>query len=212
MPFFIIIGLSIFAGFLYSQLIKKISILIEEKKSANLTTLVALPLLCLSALYLAFSFSPQFAFAATLTLLLIPIFLTDALFYLIPDALTIPAIGVILVFQIVRGADLKNLAIAALIAGGFFLLQYIASSGRWIGSGDIRLGILMGVSLGIAKTLVALFIAYVGGALIALLLLAFKQKELSSKIPFGVFLTVATFVSLMFGDQISNTYLHFLGY
>jgi prepilin signal peptidase PulO-like enzyme (type II secretory pathway) len=212
MPFFIIIGLSIFAGFLYSQLIKKISILIEEKKSANLTTLVALPLLCLSALYLAFSFSPQFAFAATLTLLLIPIFLTDALFYLIPDALTIPAIGAILVFQIVRGADLKNLAIAALIAGGFFLFQYIVSSGRWIGSGDIRLGILMGVSLGIAKTLVALFIAYVGGALIALLLLAFKQKELSSKIPFGVFLTVATFVSLMFGDQISNTYLHFLGY
>ena len=212
MPFFIIIGLSIFAGFLYSQLIKKISILIEEKKSANLTTLVALPLLCLSALYLAFSFSPQFAFAATLTLLLIPIFLTDALFYLIPDALTIPAIGVILVFQIVRGADLKNLAIAALIAGGFFLFQYIISSGRWIGSGDIRLGILMGVSLGIAKTLVALFIAYVGGALIALLLIAFKQKELSSKIPFGVFLTVATFVSLVFGDQISNTYLHFLGY
>jgi leader peptidase (prepilin peptidase)/N-methyltransferase len=70
----------------------------------------------------------------------------------------------------------------------------------------------MGVSLGIAKTLVALFIAYVGGALIALLLIAFKQKELSSKIPFGVFLTVATFVSLVFGDQISNTYLHFLGY
>jgi prepilin signal peptidase PulO-like enzyme (type II secretory pathway) len=212
MPFFIIISLSIFAGFLYSKLIKKISIIIEEKKSANLTTLVALPLLCLSALYLAFSFSPQFAFAATLTLLLIPIFLTDALFYLIPDALTIPAIGAILVFQIVRGADLKNLAIAALIAGGFFLFQHIVSSGRWIGSGDIRLGILMGVSLGIAKTLVALFIAYVGGALIALLLIAFKQKELSSKIPFGVFLAVATFVSLVFGDQISNTYLHFLGY
>jgi leader peptidase (prepilin peptidase)/N-methyltransferase len=212
MPLFIIIGLSIIAGFLYSQLIKKISILIEEKKSANLTTLVALPLLCLSALYLAFGFSQQFAFATTLTLLLIPIFLTDALFYLIPDALTIPAIGAILVFQIVRGADLKNLAIAALIAGGFFLFQYITSSGRWIGSGDIRLGILMGVSLGIAKTLVALFIAYVGGALIALLLIAFKQKELSSKIPFGVFLTVATFVSLVFGDQISNTYLYFLGY
>ena len=212
MPFLTIIGLSIFAGFLYSQLIKKISILIEEKKSVNLITLVALPLFCLSALYLAFGFSEQFAFAATLTLLLIPIFLTDALFYLIPDALTIPAIGAILVFQIVRGADLKNLAIAALIAGGFFLFQYIVSSGRWIGSGDIRLGILMGVSLGIAKTLVALFIAYVGGALIALLLLAFKQKELSSKIPFGVFLTVATFVSLMFGDQISKTYLHFLGY
>lgn len=212
MPFFIIISLSIFAGFLYSQLIKKISTIIEEKKSVNLITLVALPLLCLSVLYLAFGFSEQFVFAATFTLLLIPIFLTDALFYLIPDALTIPAIGVIFVFQIVRGANLKNLAIAALIAGGFFLLQHIISSGRWIGSGDIRLGILMGVSLGIAKTLIALFIAYVGGALIAILLLTFKQKELSSKIPFGVFLTVATFVSLMFGDQISNTYLHFLGY
>lgn len=212
MPFFTIIGLSIIAGFLYSQLIKKISILIEEKKSVSLTTLIALPLLCLSTLHLAFGFSQQFAFAATLTLLLIPIFLTDILFYLIPDALTIPAIGAILVFQIVRGANLKNLAIAALIAGGFFLLQYIISSGRWIGSGDIRLGILMGVSLGIAKTLVALFIAYVGGALIALLLIAFKQKELSSKIPFGVFLTVATFVSLIFGDQISDTYLQFLGY
>ncbi len=208
----LIIIISLCASALYFLLIKKIGALIEEKKQVSMYALSATTLTCIYILYTAFGFSESFFFAATVTLLLIPIFLTDALFYLIPDAITIPAITIIFTYQIFRGSDLTDLGLAALIAGGFFLLQYLASSGRWIGSGDIRIGILMGLALGVRGTLIALFLAYIGGAIIALILISLKRKDLSSKIQFGTLLTSATYFSLLYGQQLSRFYLNLLKY
>lgn len=211
MPYILIGILALVAGSLYSLLIKKINTLVEEKKQYSNNMLYAIPLICLYKLYLAFGISESFAFTATITLLLIPIFLTDALFYLIPDAITIPAIVIVFTYQIFRGSNLVDLGLGALIAGGFFLLQYLVSSGRWIGSGDIRLGILMGLALGVRETLVALFLAYITGAIIALVFISLRKKELSSKIQFGTLLTFATYLSLLYGQQLSGFYLNLLG-
>lgn len=205
-----IFGLS--ASAFYWVLIKKISTLIEEKKQISFFTISALTLTCIYILFFVLGFSELFIFASIVTLLLIPIFLTDALFYLIPDILSIPSIAIILIYQIYRKAPLTDLGLAALIAGGFFLLQYLVSSGRWIGSGDIRLGILMGLALGVRGTLVALFLAYIVGAIIALVFISLRKKELSSKIQFGTLLTSATYFSLLYGQQLSGYYLNLLGY
>ena len=211
MPYILIGILTLCAGFFYSLLIKKINSLVEEKKQYSLYIVYAIPLFCLYKLYLAFGISESFAFAATVTLLLIPIFLTDALFYLIPDAITIPAITIIFAYQFFRGSDLTNLGLAALIAGGFFLLQYLVSSGHWIGSGDIRLGILIGLALGVRGTMIALLFAYIGGAIFALILIGLRKKELSSKIQFGTLLTFATYLSLLYAQQLSGFYLILFG-
>ena len=66
------------------------------------------------------------------------------------------------------------------IGGGFFLLQFVVSSGKWIGGGDIRLGVLMGLILGWKLLLVALFLSYLVGAVIGIILIAKKKKKMSS--------------------------------
>jgi len=80
-----------------------------------------------------------------------------------------------------------------------------------MGGGDIRLGMLMGFMLGWPGVLVALIIAYLGGAAISLALVALKIKKMKSQMPFGVFLSGATLVVMIWGERIINWYLSFLG-
>lgn len=103
-----------------------------------------------------------------------------------------------------------SLLLGMAIGGGLFLAQYLISKGRWIGGGDVRLGVMMGALLGWPNILFALFISYILGALVSIPLLIFKKKGLNSQIPFGTFLAVGTFITLFWGGQIVGWYLNLL--
>ena len=82
--------------------------------------------------------------------------------------------------------------------------------GKWIGGGDIRLGLLMGVILGWPLTALALMLAYIAGAVASIPLILAKKKKLASKVPFGTYLTLATFVTMYWGAEILGWYLELL--
>ncbi|MFB6225931.1 MAG: A24 family peptidase [Candidatus Paceibacteria bacterium] len=137
------------------------------------------------------------------------IFVYDLRFQRILDRITIPAIILLFAVNGLMGwVEPLSMIWGALAAGGFFLLQYLISRGRWIGGGDIRLGVLMGVVLGWPKVLLALFLAYVIGAVVSIILIIFKSKQFTSKTPFGVYLSLGTFIVLFFYDQIVSWYLN----
>lgn len=79
-----------------------------------------------------------------------------------------------------------------------------------MGFGDVKLAVLMGLVLGFPNVVLALFVAFVAGAAIALALMALRRKGLSSEIPFGPFLILGTFISLLWGNQIIAWYLSML--
>ena len=152
-------------------------------------------------------------FAAVLLL----IFVIDLRFYLILDVITIPFIVFAFVINFFiystsanYGQVIWNLLLAAAIGGLFFAAQYWLSKGKWIGGGDIRMGILMGMMLGWPKILAAIFFAYIIGAIISIFLLMGKKKKMKSEVPFGIFLSVATFIILVYGNQILDWYLNLL--
>ena len=138
--------------------------------------------------------------------IMIIIFIYDLRWYLILDVVTLPACLIVFIFNLLLGFNWQNLLISGIIGGSFFLLQFVISRGKWIGGGDIRLGLLMGLALGWPMILTALYIAYISGSIIGVYLLIFKKKELSSKIPFGVFLTTATVISLFWGEGLVAWY------
>lgn len=140
--------------------------------------------------------------------LCVAIFLSDYLFYTIPDAFTLPGIVIATVGQIILGAPWWNWLLGLAIGAGIFALQYGVSRGRWVGSGDIRFGAMMGVVLAWPNILVGLFLAYVLGALVALPLLLRRSKKMQDAMPFGTFLAVATIITLLFGDQIVQWYVY----
>lgn len=141
---------------------------------------------------------------------LLAIFFYDLMYKEIPDRLSIPAIAIaiigVLSLQILRW---DNMLIGAAVIGGFFLLQFIASKGRWIGGGDIRLGVLMGALLGWKLGLTALAIAYIIGGIFSLFLLLKRKISKNSEIAFGPFLVTGTFIALFYGQAILDWYLNF---
>lgn len=162
------------------------------------------------ACYFKFGFNLELIGWLVVASFLLIIFTYDLKYFLILDSVSIPAIIFIFLFNIWRGEDFKKLLISGIIISGFFLLQYLISRGRWLGGGDIRLGFLMGVLLGIENGLLALFLSYLIGSLIGVILLVIRKKTWKSALPFGPFLVAGSIISLFFGTKIVDWYFRFL--
>lgn len=92
---------------------------------------------------------------------------------------------------------------AALIGGGVFAAQWIVSRGAWIGTGDILLGIALGIFLGTwPLALLMLWFAYVIGALVIAVQLPFHYLTRQKQIPFGPFIILGAVIAFFFGDVI----------
>jgi leader peptidase (prepilin peptidase)/N-methyltransferase len=157
---------------------------------------------------------------------LVIIFLYDLKHYLIPDNVLFPAIIISILYKIFEFLNfysfnilklilhfkfqISNFAInyllAVAIAFGFFFILWFASRGKWMGFGDVKLAILLGLVLGFPNILVALFLAFFFGAIIGVVLMGFNKKNMKSEIPFGPFLISGTFVAMLWGTEIINWY------
>lgn len=141
---------------------------------------------------------------------LVVVFVYDLRHMLILRAVTAPATLIAGVGSLALGMPLTSLFGGMIVGGGFFYLQYTLSKGRWVGGGDIFLGILMGAMLGWSHTLAAIMLAYIAGALYASVLLLRGRKTMQSEIPFGTFLSAAAGAMLLYGDAILGWYLGML--
>jgi len=165
-------------------------------------------------------------FLLFISAILVFIFTYDLKHSIIPDKIVVPAILISLVaivslwglnalsfpqnaIEIAFSAISRAFFGVAAGAGLFFLLVFV-SKGKWMGGGDVKLGILMGLFLGFPNILVALFFAFLTGALVGLALIALRLKKFGQTVPFGPFLVAATFFALFFGGVIISLYLSLL--
>ncbi len=137
------------------------------------------------------------------------LFIYDWRWYLIPDKIVLPAALLVFLLDLSLGYNWLVLLVCALIGGGFFLLQFLVSRGKWVGGGDIRLGILLGFSTGrYAELILAILLTYFIGSIIGTLLVIFGKKHWSSKVPLGVFMAPALLITLFWGPEIITWYLN----
>ena len=135
----------------------------------------------------------------------------DGLFQEIPDIFSITGILTALVGNLVlQEIQINQMGIGALIGFLFFQIQHTISKGKWIGEGDIFLGILMGLFLGWQNLLVALFFAYITGAITGLILIFRKKAHAKTAVPFGPFLMAGSIFAMFFGDVIVHWYSNML--
>jgi prepilin signal peptidase PulO-like enzyme (type II secretory pathway) len=142
----------------------------------------------------------------------------DVRWMLLPDKVVFPliALGVVkvLAVSLVFDGGIHNIIMAALsvaVAGGLFFVLYQLSRGTWIGGGDVKLGYALG--LFIAKpelALLMLFVASVLGLVVALPGLASKKLSVTSRLPFGPMLIVATILVMLFGQNAVDAYLNMM--
>ncbi len=149
------------------------------------------------------------------------VFIIDLEHYLILDKVIFPATGILLVFNLALGIVQGSLTnfdgilisgiIAALAAFFVFFCLWAISFGKWLGFGDVKLMIVMGLFLGWPVVWVAVLLAFYLGASVSIVLLALKKKGLKSMVPFGTFLTIATLLAYIWGKPLVLWYVHLLG-
>lgn len=147
---------------------------------------------------------------------LIVVFMIDLEHFLILDSVLLWGGGIVALLSAIvdyrNGSSLLALGlIAGICAAAFFGLQYALSRGAWIGLGDVKFAVVIGLIAGFPGTLVALLLAYGIGAVVGLFLILFDGKRMSSEVPFGTFLSVGCLVAMFYGVQLSNWYLHVTG-
>ena len=143
--------------------------------------------------------------------ILVFLLLYDARHQILPNgAVLMLAVLGLLSSLFVYKFSLESIAIGALVGFGFFGLMYLLSQGRWIGMGDVKLGLALGLALGASNTVFCLFSAYILGALYAAYVLLSHKKKMKDKIAFGPFLVVGAIAALIVGQGIVNWYIGIL--
>jgi len=150
---------------------------------------------------------------------LLALLVYDFRWMLLPNKILYPTLlataagrlGYILFYSDNKAHGLWLLTLSIAVASGIFWLIYLVSSGKWIGYGDVRLGLVTGTLLATpAMSLLMIFVASVIGTLFALPSLLAGRRAMTAKIPFGPFLIAATFLVLLFGQSAINWYQNLL--
>ena len=151
----------------------------------------------------------------------VALFVFDIRWFLLPTKLVYGMAAFALAHRIVYMlmsqkpmADLYlELGLSLLIGAGFFLLLHVLSNGKWIGDGDVRLGLVIGLlAVGPIEAWLVICIASFIGVLAALKFVATRRNMMKAKIAFGPPLLAAIFIVYMWGSALiawySNNFLY----
>lgn len=188
--------------------------------SYPLTELFTASVFALSYVYAPYDLDSPSTMGMFVTWLFAVILMTALLVYdlrwkLLPTKVIQPlivlgALHVGLQYALYDGSLLRYVAsvIASVAVGaGMFALLWAVSNGRWIGDGDIRFGVVIGLFL--ADPLLSwlsIFIASVLGLVFALSLLKNAKKKSKLQIPFGPFLISGLIITYLFGRLLVDWY------
>lgn len=142
------------------------------------------------------------------------LFAYDTKWFLLPDKLNYILIGlglatsvIIAITSVNPAATVGNIAGSIAILSGMYYVIYLISRGKWIGFGDIKLG--LGLALLLADwqlAFIALFAANLVGCLIVIPLMAVGKLKRDSHIPFGPLLIIGTIVAWLAGAALLSWY------
>lgn len=135
---------------------------------------------------------------------LVAIFFIDFKHGIIPDRIIYPTVTISFSYLILSTKYLiLNHFLSALGAFLFFFLLVFITKGKGMGMGDVKLAFLMGLFLGFPKIVIALYVAFLTGAAISLILVLWgKKKFFGGTIPFGPFLVFGAFVAFFAGGEL----------
>ncbi len=175
-------------------------------------------------LFEQYGFNLQFIIGLIGSCSLLTLAFIDGRHKVVPDSISVPTIVMLFFLQLVHifqvqgwqftttfWTDILAIVLAMLIGAGWFWLQWVVSRGKWVGSGDIRIGAILGVFLGLPLVAVALFASYMSGSLWAAVLLARGKVKMKSQLPFGVFLGAAGILAYIFGPSVVSWYQGLIG-
>jgi leader peptidase (prepilin peptidase)/N-methyltransferase len=163
-----------------------------------------------------FEVSPALLGAMLLTWSLIALAVIDIDHQLLPDDITLPLLWLGLLFNL--GGTYVSLQDAVIGAMGGYLILWsvywlfkLVTGKEGMGYGDFKLLAALGAWLGWQALPLIVLLSSLVGAVCGIALMMIKRRGREIPIPFGPYLAMAGWISLLWGDLITNTYLGGLG-
>lgn len=165
--------------------------------------------------FLTFGLTARFVTASLFSCALIPIFVVDWRFKIIPQHFILPplaALGLLAFFTI----GLTHAFFAA--AAAHFALYLVRELSFFIwrregmGEGDVNLAALFGAFFGLPNVWTALLLSFFIGGVVSIGLLLGKRLDRKDEIPFGPYMVAGALLTLYFGDRIVDWYLSYIGF
>jgi prepilin signal peptidase PulO-like enzyme (type II secretory pathway) len=131
------------------------------------------------------------------------VFVIDLERKIIPDGLVVSAFIIIISTLVLSSPDRLYLNLVSAFSSAFFLLSiHLFTGGRGMGLGDVKFAIIPGLFLGWPLSVVWLFVAFLTGGIVAIILIVLGHSKGKDKIAFGPFLALAFLIVSLFGDSI----------
>lgn len=151
-------------------------------------------------------------FAIFLTWALLALTMIDFDHQLLPDDITLPFLWLgisINLFGIFT--DIESSVLGAIFGYGILWLVYITfkiiTGKEGMGHGDFKLLALLGAWFGWQALPLIIILSSVVGASVGIFLMIFKSHNRNTAIPFGPYLAIAGWVSMLWGTDIMSAYL-----
>src|SRR5690606_36688756 len=169
--------------------------------------------------YVAFHYGFGWQAAAVLVLTwgLLAMSMIDCDHQLLPDALVLPLLWLGLIanhfglFATLEDA-LWGAIVGYLSLWSVYWLFKLLTGKEGMGYGDFKLLAMLGAWGGWQILPLTILLSSLVGAVLGLIMLRLRNQETSTPIPFGPYLAIAGWIALLWGDQITGTYLQFAGF
>lgn len=172
-------------------------------------------LCCITSVYVAWRFgvSSQTVGALIFTWISISLIFIDLDHHILPDNLTLLLLWIGLLFSLFSTFTNSHDAIIGAIAGYliFAVIQWLfkfATGKIGMGQGDFKYLAALGAYLGWQQLPIIILLASISGLIFGLTHMAIKRNFKSVPMPFGPYLAIAGWVSLVWGPVILETYIH----
>lgn len=148
--------------------------------------------------------------------IMMALFIYDLRWRLLPNKLVFPLIVISLLLSAVMNLGLAHanlmdwlitLGLGMLPITSVYGILYLLSRGRWIGLGDVKLGIAIGLLIPWWGGVLVLFLSNLLASLASIPGLLKRRISGASEIPFGPFLLVATYLVFLLGWALKNILL-----
>lgn len=135
---------------------------------------------------------------------------------LLPDSLTLPLLWIGLLLSL--GGTFTDPSSAILGATAGYLLLWlvfqafrITTGKEGMGRGDFKLLAVFGAWLGWHAVPQVILLSALPGAIVGIALIASGRQQVGQPIPYGPFLAIAGWISLLWGEAITGAYLNWAG-
>jgi len=169
----------------------------------------------ISILYYIKGLNEYFFIYSLLVFILEVSFYTDIKAYIIPDETNYFGLFVGVIFTIYKLITYTNEGIDLLVGGIaafliFFMIggiTYLIIKKEGMGGGDIKLVAVIGLFLGLKNFIQVFVIAFLVAAIVSIFLLIFKKKTRTDYVPFGPFLCIGTYITMLIPAMTTATFL-----